>query len=352
MKLIKNMGLSLIYLVVVLVMFNGCTKSEPVSMTAAGATFPQLLYTKMFEEYAKDKKDVSITYHGIGSGKGIEQLLQKTVDFGGTDAYMSDEKMQKADSAILHFPTCLGAVSLTYNLPVKSQLKLSPDLIADMFLGKITRWSDPKIAAENPEMTLPDMDITIVHRTDSSGTTFIFSDYLCKVNKEWEERVGRGKVLAWPVGVKGKGNPGMANVLKQLQGAIGYIEVSYAKQENLSFAMIKNRSGNYITPELESISQAAAGSVPDDTRVTITDTDAPDGYPISSFTWVILYKEQDYLGRTKYHTEMVLDLLWWMVHEGQEYNNSLYYGRLPENVIKKAEVILRSVTYKGNAIIE
>lgn len=320
------------------------------SLTGAGATFPYPLYDKWFNVYYQ-ATGVKVNYQAIGSGGGIRQLLSKVVDFGGTDAFMSDEELKEAPAEIIHIPTCLGAVAITYNLPGKPELKLTPDVIVGIFLGKITKWNDQRIAKHNPDVKLPNMNIVVVHRSDGSGTTFIFSDYLSKISSEWNEKVGRGKSLNWPAGLGAKGNPGVAGLVQQTVGSIGYVELIYAEQNDMPVASISNKSGNFIKPSLESTSAAANVDLPDDTRVSITDTDASDGYPISGFTWIIFYKEQAYENRSKDHAEALAKLLWWMIHEGQKYNESLLYAKLPDAAVEKAEAIIKSMTYEGNTLV-
>lgn len=320
-------------------------------LLGAGATFPYPLYSKMFDAYYQEF-GVRINYQAIGSGGGIRQLLNRTVDFGATDAYMSAEDVKKEDNYILHLPTCLGAVVVTYNLPGGLKLKFTPDLIADIFLGKIKKWSDERIAAVNPEAALPDVNIAVVHRSDGSGTTFIFSDYLSKVSQEWKKRVGTGKSLNWPAGLGAKGNPGVAGLVKQIPGAVGYVELVYALQNNMPFGMIKNRSGKFIRPTVESLSLAANIDLPEHTRVSITDTRAKYGYPISSFTWLIFYREQSYGKRDRERAKELVKLLWWVIHEGQRFCKPLHYAMLPENAVKKAEGIVKSVVYSGAPLLK
>jgi len=346
----KFLGVLFVTLIVVSFPVSS-VQAEDTELLGAGATFPYPLYSKMFDVYYQ-QFGVKINYQAIGSGGGIRQLLNKTVDFGGTDAFMSDEDVQTEDNYILHIPTCLGAVVVTYNLPGNPQLRFTPDLITDIFLGKIEKWNDAKIAAANPGVALPDMNIVVVHRSDGSGTTFIFSDYLSKVSSEWSEKVGRGKSLNWPVGLGAKGNPGVAGLVKQIPGSIGYVELIYALQNNMPAGLVKNVSGRFIEPTIESVSFAANVELPDDTRVSITNTDAEYGYPISSFTWLIFYKEQNYQGRSKKRAEELVKLLWWIIHEGQEFIEPLHYAPLPEEAVKKAENIIRSVVYEGNPILK
>ncbi len=319
-------------------------------LLGAGATFPYPLYSKMFDAYNKEK-GVKINYQAIGSGGGIRQLINKTVDFGGTDAFMSDEKLKELDP-IIHIPTCLGAVSVTYNLPANNALKFSPDVLSDIFLGKITKWNDPRMQEINSGVKLPDMNIVVVHRSDGSGTTFIFTDYLAKVSSDWKEKVGRGKSVNWPVGLGAKGNPGVAGLVKQLPGSIGYVELIYALQNNMPVGAIKNKKGSFVSPSLESTSLAANVAIPDDTRVSLTDTDAQEGYPIAGFTWIIVFKEQNYNQRTVDKAKENVNLLWWMTHEGQKYGEPLNYAPLPEAAVKKAEVLIKSITFDGKPLLK
>ncbi|MBN2223361.1 MAG: phosphate ABC transporter substrate-binding protein PstS [Deltaproteobacteria bacterium] len=315
----------------------------------AGATFPQPLYSKMFDVYNKQFK-VRVNYQGVGSGAGIEQLTKKTVDFGATDAPMKDKDLAKAPAPIAHVPICLGAVVVTYNLPGDPQLKLSRTVLTDVFLGKITKWNDKAIAALNPGVALPSLPITIVHRSDGSGTTSIFTDYLAKISPEWKEKVGAGKEVNWPVGLGAKGNPGVAGQVKNVPGSIGYVELIYALENDMPTAMLENKSGKYITATLETTKLSADVAIPDDTRMSLTDTDAKEGYPITGLTWLILYKEQNYDGRTKDEAKALVDLMWWMTHEGQAQCEPLHYAPIPKAAVEKTEKILKSITYGGKPI--
>ena len=347
----KSLWYMLLALMMLLFSSHQAVFAESKELLGAGATFPFPLYSKMFDAYYQAYK-VKINYQAIGSGGGIQQLISKTVDFGGTDAFMSAKEMKKAEAPILHIPTCLGAVVVTYNLPDKPKLKFTPDVIADIFLGKITKWSDPRITAVNPGVKLPDMGIVVVHRSDGSGTTYIFSDYLSKVSKDWEFKVGTDKSLNWPVGLGAKGNPGVAGLVNQTPGALGYVELIYTIQNNMPAGSIKNKAGNFIEPSLQSGSAAANVEMPDDTRVSITNTDAADGYPISGFTWLIFYKEQNYAERSKEKAEELVKLLWWMIHEGQQFAEPLHYSPVPPKAVEKAEKILRSVTYDNVPLLK
>jgi phosphate transport system substrate-binding protein len=321
-------------------------------LIGAGATFPQPLYSKMFDAYFQQNK-IKVNYQGIGSGGGINQLVKKTVDFGGTDAFMTDKELTEAGAPVLHIPTCLGAVVVTYNLPDSPKLNFTQDLVANIFLGKIKKWNDPQIAAANPKVKLPDLAISVVHRADGSGTTYIFSEYLSKVSKEWKDNIGTGKSLNWPAGQIGqKGNPGVAGYVKQTPGSVGYVELLYALQNKMAFGNIKNKAGAFVEPTPKSVSAAANVKIPDDTNVSLTDSDAKDGYPISGFTWLIFYKEQNYGGRSKEKAETLVKMLHWMVKDGQKFVEPLQYSALSPEAVAKSEKIIRSMTYGGAPILK
>jgi phosphate transport system substrate-binding protein len=345
----KALGLIVILLVSMVLVGTGHAKN--VELIGAGATFPYPLYSKMFDVYHKEY-GVKVNYQAIGSGGGIRQLISKTVDFGGSDAIMSDKDLAEASAPILHIPTCAGAVVVTYNLTGNPELRFTPELIADIFLGKIAKWNDTQIGAVNPGVKLPDMNITVVHRSDGSGTTFIFSGYLSKVSGEWKEKVGSGTSLNWPTGLGGKGNPGVAGLIQQTPGSIGYVELIYALQNKMPYGTVKNKKGNFVTPTLTSTSKAADTKLPDDMKVMLTDTDAPEGYPISGFTWILTYKDLSYGGRTQGKAKEVVKLLWWMTHEGQKYAVPLDYAPLSKKAVEKAERIIKSITYKSNVLMK
>ncbi len=319
-------------------------------LTGAGATFPYPLYSKMFIEYYKET-GVRINYQAIGSGGGIRQLLAKVVDFGASDAYVDDKGLKKFSGPIVHIPITAGAVVITYNLPGKPKLKLTGEIIADIFLGKISKWNDPRIKRLNPGIDLPNLKVIVVHRSDGSGTTFIFSDYLSKVSKEWMDKIGRGKALNWPCGLGGKGNPGVAGLVKQLPGAIGYVELTYALSNNMPYADIQNKAGRFVTPTVESVSLAANTKLPDDMRVSLTNTPAKYGYPISGFTWILVYKDLIKGNLTREKAEVLVKLLWWMTHEGQKYTSGLHYAPLPESAQEKVEAIIKSISYNGETLL-
>ncbi len=320
-----------------------------VNLTGAGATFPYPLYSKMFSEYYK-KTGIKINYQAIGSGGGIRQIRAKTVDFGASDAYVDDEGLKKFSYPILHVPTAAGAVVITYNLPGNPKLKLTGRIIADIFLGKINNWCAPEIKKLNPKVKLPDLKIIVVHRSDGSGTTFIFSDYLSKVSRVWKNKVGRGKSLNWPCGLGAKGNPGVAGLIKQLPGSVGYVELIYALSNRMPYADVQNRAGNFITPSIRSVSLAADTKLPDDMRISLTDTSAKYGYPISGFTWILIYKDLKEGGLTKERAKALVKLLWWMIHEGQKYTEKLHYAPLSKKAVKKSEAIIKSIAYEGKRL--
>ncbi len=337
---------------VIFVLFGLSSKAAAEQeLIGAGATFPYPLYSKMFDVYNKEY-GVRVNYQAIGSGGGIRQLINKTVDFGGSDAVMGEEDTKAAGAPILHIPVCAGAVVITYNLPGISDIKLTADLVAAIFAGKASKWNDPRIVAENQGVKLPDLPITVVHRSDGSGTTFIFSDYLSKVSKDWSGKVGRGTSLNWPVGLGAKGNPGVAGLVKQTPGSVGYVELIYALQNKMSYATVENLKGVYVRPTLASTSAAMNISLPDHMRVNLTNTEAADGYPMAGFTWILVYKEQAYQGRTEAKAKELVKLVSWMIHEGQKYAEPMQYAPLSKKAVAKAEALLKSVTYEGKAVMK
>ena len=303
------------------------TSSDDKTLLGAGSTFVYPLFSKQFSEYNK-QTGLKINYQSIGSGGGILQLTNKTVDFGDSDAPLTEEQAQKMGVPVLHIPMCSGAVVISYNLPeVKDTLKLSPDVLAEIYLGKITKWNDAKIAAINAGVKLPATPIVIAHRSDGSGTTNIFTDYLSKVNDEWKSKVGKGTSVNWPQGIGGKGNEGVAGLIKQTPGGIGYIELAYAIQNKMAFAKVQNKSGNYITPNIASTSAASNVQLPADSKIFLGNTDAADGYPISGFTWALMYQEQNYNNRSQARAQNLAKLLWWTIHDGQQFCQGLNRAR-------------------------
>ncbi|MEJ2724470.1 MAG: phosphate ABC transporter substrate-binding protein PstS [Deltaproteobacteria bacterium] len=338
-------------LVFLLLIFPTSSWAEEVELLGAGSTLAYPLYSAMFETYWKET-GVRVNYQAIGSGGGIRQLINRTVDFGATDAFMTIEELAAAPAKILHIPTCIGAVVVTYNLAGNPQLKFTPDVIADMFLGKLTWWDERRIVTLNPAVKLPHLKMIIVRRSDGSGTTFAFTDYLSKVSETWMREVGRGKAVNWPVGLGAKGNPGVAGLISQLPGAIGYVELVYALQNGMPVASIENRSGKFVLPTIMSTTLAEEVPLPEDMRVSITDTRAPDGYSISSFTWLLVYKEQAYQGRSVERAKHLAKLLWWVTHQGQKYTEPLHYAPLPVEAVKRADRIIESMTYDGKPLLK
>lgn len=313
-----------------------------ISVNGAGATFPYPLYSKWFSEYRKVDPSVEINYQSIGSGGGVRQLLENTIDFGASDAPMSDEQLAQAKIPIYHFPTVLGAVVLTYNLPgVEGELRLTPDLVADLFLGKITVWNDPKIAAINPKLKLPKTPVMIVHRSDGSGTTAVFTDYLSKVSPSWKSVVGAGTAVKWPLGLGGKGNEGVTGFVKNSPGALGYVELLYAENNQLKVALLQNADGHFIKPNAASITEAAAGflkDMPKDFRISITNPKGKKAYPISSFTYLLVYKKMPAEKAAK-----IKGFLTWALADGQKMASALFYAPLPGSLVTKVRAQLKEL---------
>lgn len=327
------------------------TSGDANTIIGAGSTFDNPLFSKMFAEYNK-LNGLKINYQSIGSGGGILQLTNKTVDFGASDAPLNGKQDSAMSSPVVHIPITAGAVVISYNLPeVKDTLKITPEILAEIYLGKITKWDDAKIAAANAGVKLPSTPIIVAHRSDGSGTTNIFTTYLSKVNDEWSNKVGKGSSVNWPVGLGGKGNEGVAGTVKQTPGAIGYVELAYALQNNMAFAKMQNKAGNFITPSIASVTAAANITIPADTKVSLTNTDAPDGYPISGFSWVLLYKEQKYNNHSLDKATKIVKLIWWVTHEGQQYSAALEYAPLSPAATTAGEAILKSITYDGKPIL-
>ena len=350
MKKHLAIGIALLGIVFLVAGTTSAGAADSLTVTGAGATFPYPLYSKWFYEYSNAHPGVNFNYQSIGSGGGIRQITAGTVDFGATDAPMKNEDMAKLPGPILHIPTAIGAVTVVYNLGgVKSGLKLTPDALANIYLGKITRWNDPQIASQNPGVKLPGEEIVVAHRSDGSGTTDIFTNFLSTVNQEWKEKVGRGKSVKWPVGLGGKGNEGVAGVVKQTPGAIGYVELAYATQNKMTVAAVRNREGAFILPSLESTSEAAAGAaktMPADYRVALVDAPGKGSYPICGFTWLLVYKDQRDAAKGK----ALVSFLKWAMHDGQKMNAPLLYAPIPKPVVEKVDATLKQIRYKGKSL--
>ena len=321
------------------------------SLTGAGATFPNPIYTKWFDAYHK-KTGVQINYQSIGSGGGIRQFTEGTVDFGATDGPMNESQIAAVNGNVLHLPAVLGAVAVTYNVPAlgATKLKFDGNVLVDIFMGRITTWNDPKIAALNPGAKLPDTDLIVVHRSDGSGTTYIFTDVLNKFSREWRDKVGYATSVNWPVGLGGKGNEGVTQQVKQTEGAIGYVELIYALSNNLPYASIKNPAGSFVEPSLPSVTAAAASAkLKSDTdfRVSITNAPGADAYPIASFTWLLVHKDAKDPAKAK----IIKDFLGWMIgSEAQQMAAELKYAPLPKEVVSLVEARLQTLKAGGKAI--
>jgi len=331
MRILKVFSL----LAVLLMVATFATADGQVLLNAAGATFPYPIYSKWFDLYHTSHSNVQINYQSIGSGGGIRQLLDKTVDFGASDGPMNDEQLKQASVPILHFPTVLGAAIPSYNVPgLPGDLNFTPEALSGIFLGKVTKWNDPAITSANPGMKLPGDDIVVVHRSDGSGTSYIWTDYLSKVSPEWQSKVGKGTSVNWPVGLGGKGNEGVSALVQQTPGSLGYIELIYAIQNKLPYGKVKNSSGAFVKADLASVSAAAAATakfIPDDFRVSITNPEGKAAYPIASFTWLLIpSKFSDAAKR-----DVVKDFLKWALTDGQQYAEALSYAKLPKEVVAK-----------------
>ena len=318
------------------------------TLTGAGSTFVNPLMSKWSKEYHTLHPDVQINYQSIGSGGGRQQFIAKTVAFGASDAPMTDEQITQAGGAanVVHIPVTQGSVTIAYNLEgVSKQLRFSPDTIAGMYLGTIKMWNDPKVAADNPGVSLPPKPVLVVHRSEGSGTTDIFTDYLTKVSAEWKSKVGRGSSVQWPVGIGGQGNEGVTNQVKNTAGGVGYIELAYARQSKVKYGLIKNQTGNYVDPEPKNVTNAAASlkELPADLRFSITDQAGAQAYPIAGTTWVLLYKNQTDAGMGN----LVAAFIRWAITDGQKYANDLDYAVLSKNLVQKAEAALKTVTCAG-----
>ena len=337
-----------------------CSKGDG-QLNGAGATFIYPLLSKMAGEY-NAKCSVKINYQSIGSGGGVKQWTADTVDFGASDAYLKDSEIQAAagNGEAVHIPMTFGAVVVAYNLPgLTSPLKMTGDVVSGLFTGKIARWNDAALKALNPGLDLPDLEVSVVHRSDGSGTTSIFTTYLTSASQDWVDAVGRGdptksagKTVEWPVGLGASGNEGVTQGISQTEGAVGYIELAYALENRISFADVRNKSGNFITPTLESISAAAnLPSYPADLRFNLADTESAQGYPITGTTWVIVYKDLSRVMKSRDRAEALVDFLWWAIHEGQGSAAALNYGSIPPNLLAQDEAAVKSINWAGAALL-
>ena len=348
--MLKKFGrVALVFMLAVSLFVTGCGTKEDASkepkeqekpapkeitINGAGASFPNPLYTKMIAEYRKLKPEVTVNYQSIGSGGGIRQLTEGTVNFAGTDAFMSNDAVAGIANGVIHVPMTIGPVAIVYNVEgVPSGLKLTAETLTDIYLGKIKKWNDPKLVADNPDLKLPNMDITPVFRSDGSGTTAIFTDYLTVVSSEWKDKVGMGSSVSFPAGIGGKGNEGVTGSVQQLPGSIGYVNYSYAVLNNLAVAHLQNKEGNFTPPSLEATSAAAAGAIavmPKDTRVSIVNPPGKDAYAISGFSWILVYEKYD----DPAVRDAVLEFVKWGYRDGQKYSADLFYAPIPEELAK------------------
>jgi phosphate transport system substrate-binding protein len=358
---IKKWSIPAAILLFIVLVFTACSTqiqtttppSQSITLNGAGATFPAPLYTKWFDEYNK-LTGVKINYQAIGSGGGISQITEGTVDFGASDGIMTAEQQAKAEAAhgpILHIPMTSGSVAIVYNLTGigTSQLKLTGDVLANIYLKKITKWNDPEIVALNTGLNIPDTSIAVIHRSDGSGTTFIFTNYLSKVSAEWKDKVGNATSVNWPGDIGGQGNAGVAGQVKQIPGSIGYVELAYALQNDIPYATLKNAAGNYIAPSLAATTKAAEGiTLPEDMKVLITNSSNPDAYPIAGFTWILAYVNQT----DKDKGTALVNMLWWAIHSGQQYTTPLDYAPLPAAAVTKAENEILTIKYQGQPLLK
>ena len=332
---------------------RGAVAQETVRLNGAGATFPQPIYQKWVLEYHTLHPNVEINYQGIGSGGGIRQYTDHTVDFGASDGPMTDAQIQAVNGNVYHLPTVLGSVVPTYNIPgVTAQLKFTGEVLAGIWLGQITKWNDSRLTALNPGVSLPDQDIIVAHRSDGSGTTYIWTDYLSKVSPDWMQRVGKGTSVNWPVGLGGQGNPGVANIVKQTPGAIGYVELIYAIQNSIGYGLVQNAAGNFIQASLATTTNAAAGAVAHldantDFRISITNAEGAQVYPIASFTWLLVPKTMTDMTKAR----ALLEFVWWALHDGEKYTTDLAYAPLPSRVVQLEEERLKSITVDGRPVL-
>jgi len=324
--------------------------AQTIALTGAGATFPFPLYSKWSQVYEAER-GVQINYQSIGSGGGIRQFIAKTVDFGASDGPMTDEQIAQAGGSVLHVPMVAGAVVPIYNVPgIGPGLNFTSDVLAGVFLGTVTKWNDPRIVQANPKAALPSADIVVVHRSDGSGTTAIWVNYLSKVSQEWKQRVGESTSVNWPTGLGGKGNEGVAGLVRQTPNTLGYVQLAYALTNKMTVGQVRNKAGQFVPPSLSSTTKAMEGalaSIPDDFRVFFTNPDGKDAYPVAGFTWILIYKDQPDAVKGK----ALVEFLWWATHNGQKYAPTLLYAPLPKSLVTRIERTLRTVTSKGAAVM-
>ncbi|MDY9919728.1 MULTISPECIES: phosphate ABC transporter substrate-binding protein PstS [Proteiniphilum] len=346
----------LLFLLVLLISCNNNSANEEkggsgMSLSGAGATFPYPYYNIVFRDYMRLNGGLKVSYGAIGSGGGIRSLRDRSVDFGASDAFLNSKEIASMNAEVVHVATCMGGVVMAYTLEGVDSLRLTGPLVADIYLGNIRKWNDPKLQAINPNVPLPDLDITPVYRSDGSGTTYNFSEYLSMVSSDWDSVMGKGKALKWEAGIAAKGNPGVAGIVQQTEGAVGYIGSEYALTLKLPVAKLRNKAGNYVDATLETISAAANVALPDDMRATIIDSDDPNAYPISLFTWILVYKDQQYGNRTKKEAEALVDLLSYIISDGgQKVAAQINYAPLSAQAIEKTKKLIGEIHYGGELI--
>lgn len=337
-------------MVIVLISLTACSSKKSERLSGAGATFPEQYYKMAFKKFSL-LTNYDVAYGAIGSGGGLRSLQDQTVDFAATDVFLSDKEMGRFPAAVVHVPTALGAVVLAYNLKGVSELNLNADVLAGLFLGQITNWNDKRIKTLNPGVNLPDKSVTVVYRSDGSGTTAVFSEYLSKVNPAWKATIGEGKSLKFPAGISAKGNTGVAGIVLATEGAIGYVGSEYATALHMATAGMQNSAGNFIKATSKTISEAANSDIPADTRITITNSANPGAYPISMFTWIVVYQEQYYNRRSHSRAKALEEMLAYLLSsEGQNIATQANYAPLSGIALEKANAVARSLTYQGNAI--
>lgn len=346
----------LLFLLVLLISCNNNSANvekggSGMSLSGAGATFPYPYYNIVFRDYMRLNGGLKVSYGAIGSGGGIRSLRDRSVDFGASDAFLNSKEIASMNAEVVHIATCMGGVVMAYTLEGVDSLRLTGPLVADIYLGNIRKWNDPKLQAINPDVPLPDLDITPVYRSDGSGTTYNFSEYLSMVSPDWDSVMGKGKALKWEAGIAAKGNPGVAGIVQQIEGAIGYIGSEYALTLKLPVAKLRNKAGIYVDATLETISAAANVTLPDDMRATIIDSDDPDAYPISLFTWILVYKDQQYGNRTKKEAEALVDMLGYIISDGgQKVAAQINYAPLSAQAIEKTKKLIGEIHYGGELI--
>jgi phosphate transport system substrate-binding protein len=348
-KILKGIGVLAVTVLVGICLSGNAAWGGERLLSGAGATFPEPFYYKIFDAYYR-QGGTKVTYRGVGSGAGMRELIDKKVDFAGTDiGHMEAGRGEENKTRLLQrVPTCLGAVAIIYNLPDNPRLRFTGDILGDIFLGRISKWNDPRLQTVNSHVKLPDLAINVIHRSDESGTSYIFTDYLSKVNRGWLKAVGTGGPSMHGAGGLGAtGNPALTGLVRQVPGAIGYVELTYAVANGMTFGSVQNRAGQFIDPSPTTVASAANGARTLNNGMSLTDTAIPDGYPIIGFTWLVVFKEQNYGGRTRETAEDLIRMLYWVTHEGQRYAPSLRYVPLPKGLVKKVESILKSVTYDG-----